>query len=206
MKALRLACIVEGHGDREALPVLLRRMAYDIDPNVLVDIPPPIRIPKHKLLRPNELERGVELAVRQAGRNGAVLLLVDSDDDCPAELAPRLRDRATQTHRKFPIAVVLPKREFEAWFLAAAESIRGKRGLSDQLTPPSKPENVRGAKEWLTRHMKPGRRYVETLDQPALSAIFDLSPARQADSFDKLYREMSQLVREVARTTPSLPG
>ena len=43
--------------------------------------------------------------------------------------------------------VFLAKKEFEAWFLAAAESLRGQQGLPLDLTSPHYPENIRGAKE-----------------------------------------------------------
>jgi len=42
--------------------------------------------------------------------------------------------------------------------------------------------------------MAPGRRYVETLDQAALAATFDLELARRAPSFDKLYRQVATLI------------
>jgi hypothetical protein len=48
--------------------------------------------------------------------------------------------------------------------------------------------------EWLTAHMAGGRSYVETLDQPALAARFDLDLARRADSFDKYFREIIRLL------------
>ncbi|HMC63294.1 MAG TPA: hypothetical protein VKJ01_29125, partial [Candidatus Solibacter sp.] len=38
------------------------------------------------------------------------------------------------------VSVILPEREFEGWFLVAAESIRGKRGLPADLDPPQNPE------------------------------------------------------------------
>ena len=42
--------------------------------------------------------------------------------------------------------------------------------------------------------MGSGRNYIETLDQPALAARFDLDLARRADSFDKCYREIIRLL------------
>ncbi len=92
-----------------------------------------------------------------------------------------------------PLAVVLARSEFESWFIAAAESLRGRCGLPDDLEAPRDPEAIRGAKEWLGRHMR--RRYVETLDQPALTALFDLDAARRADSFDKCRREIERLLK-----------
>jgi hypothetical protein len=128
-----------------------------------------------------------------------VLVLVDSDDDCPAELGPGLLERARKARSDVPIGMVLAKREFEAWFLASAESLRGKRGLAQDLTAPSDPETVRDAKGWLSDRMTTGRRYRETLDQPALSADFDFVQARAADSFDKCYREIAQLLTQLSK-------
>ena len=54
-----------------------------------------------------------------------------------------------------------------------------------------------GAKEWLRRRMQTGKTYRETTDQPALAAQFDLQQARQADSFDKCYREIVRLLKEL---------
>jgi hypothetical protein len=186
--------VVEGHGEVKALPILLRRIGSTIDPNAYLEIMPPIRRPRGSLVnKPGELERAVELAALKARPRGGVFVLLDSDDDCPAELAPKLLDRAEQTGSGLLVAVILPKREFEAWFLAAAESIRGKRGLPADLAPPQDPEEIRGAKAWLRDRMS-GRTYAETIDQPALAAIFDLNQARVAGSFDKCYRELERLM------------
>jgi hypothetical protein len=45
--------------------------------------------------------------------------------------------------------------------------------------------------------MPPGRTYVETEDQAALTAVFDLDMARRADSFDKCYRAVSTLLAQI---------
>jgi len=93
------------------------------------------------------------------------------------------------------ISVVLARKEYEAWFIAAAESLRGRCGLPSDLVSDPNPENIRGAKEWLSRHMPRNRRYAETTDQAALTSVFDMAAARQsADSFDKCYREIERLL------------
>ncbi len=165
-----------------------------MQPGLALQIEQPLRVPRSRLTKPRELERAVELAGRRVGPDGAVLLILDSDDECPARFAPSLLARAREARSDLAIGVVLAKREFEAWFLAAADSLRGKRGLASSLTAPNDPESIRGAKEWLTARMAPGRRYVETLDQPALAATFDLELARRAPSFDKLYRQVAALL------------
>ncbi len=69
---LRVACIVEGHGDVEAVPILVRRIATLLDPVLALDLPPPLRVPRTKLLKPDECERAVEFAARKAGRLGGL--------------------------------------------------------------------------------------------------------------------------------------
>ena len=128
-----------------------------------------------------------------AGEGAAVLVLIDADDDCPAKLGPSLLRRLRGRLPDRPSAVVLAKREFEAWFLAAARSLRGCRGLAQDLGPPAHPEEIRGAKEWLARRMG---RYRPTLDQPALAAVMDLEEARRAPSFDKLWRDLERIFGE----------
>ena len=199
---LKIACIVEGHGDLEAVPIIVRRIAQAIDLGLSVQLGHPLRIPKSRLLKPGEMERAVEIAARRVGVTGGILIVLDSDDECPAFVGPELLARAKNARSDLPIRVVLAKREFEAWFLAAAESLRGRRGLASNLESPSDPESIRGAKEWLTARMPPGRPYVETLDQPALAAVFDLECARRARSFDKFFRDILSLLEGNQRTAP----
>ncbi len=165
MTPIKVACVVEGHGEVQAVPTLLRRLAASIDSRVSVEILRPIRIPRGSLIhKPGELERAVQLAALKARPRGGVIVLLDSDDDCPAELGPAL--------------------------LA-----RGKRGLPGDLETPPDPEEIRGAKGWLRERMPKGRTYAETIDQPALAAIFDLNQARATRSFDKCYREIERMIR-----------
>jgi len=194
---LELACIVEGDGDVEAVPVAIRKIAQEIDPGLALKIHP-LRVPRTKLVKPDELERSVELAARRAGRSGAILIVLDSDDDCPATLGPELLARARKVRSDLPISVVLAKREFEAWFLASARSLRGLRGLSPDLESPPDPESIRGTKEWLTARMTTGRPYTETLDQSALAASLDLRQARTAPSFDKFFRDVVAIIEGLA--------
>ena len=191
---VKIGLVVEGHGDFKAAPILFRRIGLDIDPSVPLDIQQPIRRPRSSLVRtPGELERAVELAALKARSRGGVFVLLDSDDDCPRTLAPILLGRAEPAGMGLPVSVILPQREFEGWFLAAAESIRGRRGLPDDLTSPQDPEEIRGAKGWLRERMR-GHAYSETIDQPALAAVFDLNQARTAKSFDKCYRDLRSLI------------
>ena len=163
----------------------------------MVDAPRPIRIGRQKLLKDGELERAVELAAGQAGADGCVLILLDADDDCPAELGPELLQRARTRRPDCAISVVLAKAEYEAWFLAAGDSIAGQRDITGSVTPPPDPESIRDAKGWLSAHMPRGQPYRPTLHQAKLTAIFDLGSARAASSFNKLWRDVSSLLAPV---------
>jgi hypothetical protein len=195
--ARQIACVVEGHGDIEAVPIVVRRIAEQIDPPVNVHVTAPLRTPKSRLVKPGELERAVEFAARRVAGVGGVLVVLDSDDDCPARVGPTLLARAAAVRNALPIAVVLAKSEFESWFLAAAESIAGITGLPAGLQAPDDPESIRGAKEWLTERMVGARSYSPTVDQPTLARQFDLARARRADSFEKFHREISRLIMQV---------
>ncbi len=194
---ITLGLIVEGHGDVQAAPVLVRRIIQEIDPQIHLRIPLPIRIPKNRMVRPGELERAVDFAARQLSDHGGVLVLLDADEDCPALLGPDLLERAKGSRPDKPVGLVIAKTEFESWFLAAAESLRGQRGLAQDLTSPSDPEGIRGAKEWLTRRMTTGRKYRETVDQIALARRLDLAAAARAPSFRKLRRDVKRLVHRI---------
>jgi hypothetical protein len=160
-----------------------------------LQLPHAIRVPKSKLLAEGELERTVVLASRSVGPRGGVIVLIDSDLDCPAQLGPTLSARARAVRGDVKIGVVIAKHEFEAWFLASASSLNGMRGLPADLVDVPDPEDVRSPKSWLDALMPPGRKYSETVDQAALAASFDMVQARRrSDSFDKLWREIEKLI------------
>lgn len=190
---VRIASIVEGHGECEAVPVLIRRIAQTLDPALAISVHPVLRVPGSRLAKQGEIERTIELAARKNAGQGAILVLLDCDDGCPAKDAPELLRRARASRADIHISVVLAKREYEAWFLAA-ESLRGKRGLPLDLVGPPNPENIRGAKEWLVGRMPRGQGYSESSDQPAFTSVFDMNAARSADSFDKCHREIVRLL------------
>ena len=198
---VKIGCIVEGQGDVAAVPLLIRRIAAELYPELAIDTPRPIRVHRNQVVQRDKLEQEVELAARRIGGQGAIFIILDSDDDCPAQLGPELLYRASQTRNDLPIAVVLAKHEFEAWFLAAAESIRGRKGLGNEIHSPNDPEAIRDAKGWLSERIENDRKYRERRDQPALAASFDFEQARRADSFDKCYREIVRLLEELRKTS-----
>jgi hypothetical protein len=200
MSVLRLGAIVEGHGEVKALPVLIHRIAAEWDPSQTVVVDPVIRSPASWLKSPAALESEVENVSGKVGRKGGILILLDCDWDggCPKLDGPSWLARAKAARSDMPLGVVLAFKEYEAWFIAAAESIRGQCRISIDTAPPADPESIRGAKGWLTRHMPRNRPYSETDDQPDLSRVFDMQLARKrSNSFDKCYREIVGLLNAV---------
>jgi hypothetical protein len=81
--------IVEGKGEEGAVPVLLRRFVVAANAYTL-GINPPIRRPRPDLVR----EDGVRTWVRMARLQpdcAAILIMFDSDDDCPKVIAPQVQ-------------------------------------------------------------------------------------------------------------------
>lgn len=193
-----VACIVEGHGERHAVSLLVRRIAESLSVPVYIDVPLAIRIPRTRLVRVGELERATKLAMSRVVESqvagGGVLVLIDADTDCAAQFGPELLARARSVAGATPVEVVLAVKEFEAWFLAALTSLRGQRGIQADAEAPPNPEAVRGAKEALRRQMAPGSAYSPPTDQPALAALMDLDAARAAPSFDKLWRAVAVIL------------
>ena len=62
---MKLIAVVEGHGEVQAVPILLRRVLHEKLQIYDIVLEPPIRVPKSKLLKQGELERAVELAARR---------------------------------------------------------------------------------------------------------------------------------------------
>ena len=180
---MRLQPVVEGHGEVEAAPVLLRRLVEVAREQAImshlhrwnVRIGKPIRRPRGRLVRRDGIGDALRLAV--LNRSDAILILFDSDNDCPATLGPRVQEWATEPVGNIPCEVVLVNREYESWFLASIESLRGIHGIRQDACSHRAPEAPRGAKAHLEARMRLGLSYVETSDQSALSGAFSMKDA-----------------------------
>lgn len=191
---ISVAAIVEGDGEVAALPVLLRRLGEWRTPQVPSQVLPPIRVQKNRFLnRPEEFRRHLLLAAAKSGPSGWILVLLDADDDCPVTKGKEILTlaRAEVPHR--PVAVVLANREYEAWFIASAQSLNGHRSFmsraGDQATDSDIPRDAKG---WMRERMSTSA-YRETTDQPAFSARMDLAAAfEKSRSFRKLCNEWTK--------------
>jgi hypothetical protein len=178
--------LVEGQGDERAVPVLLRRLQEESGCFSL-QFDHPIRKKRSELVNEVPLRLAVQLALKQERGCDGILIVFDGDRDCPKTLAPSVQIWAQTEARGLPCEVVIPHREYEAWFLGALESLRGKRSIRGDASSYSNPESVRGAKEKLKGSMRRGSSYVEVADQPAFTALFDLAAAyRSCRSFRRM--------------------
>jgi hypothetical protein len=186
--------IVEGHGDVSAFPALLRHLLNELG-IYDVEVGKPIRLKRFDLTQPDRLRRAVDMAWRQP-RAEFVIVLFDADDDCPARMAPQVLQWAREV-RSQQCAVVMACREYEAWFLAAAESLRGTAAIRPDATYHGDPESPRGAKEALESLMESGANYVPTADQAKLSAVVDVRTVfARSRSFRHLVTSLEPAVRE----------
>lgn len=185
-----VASIVEGDGEVGAVPVLLRALNAKLSPQVAVEVRKPIRVHRERFLnRLDDFQRYLQLAASQCNDRGWILILLDADDDCPADRSVEVFDRARAIVHDRPISVVFANREYEAWFIASASSLHGKRGFVYNETHIPQADTIRNAKGWLGERMAENK-YREVTDQPAFSAIMDIDQARaNSRSFRKLCSE-----------------
>ena len=133
--------------------------------------------------RGDKLERAIRYHT-QFPDCAALVVLLDMEDECPAEKARELTSRIRSLGSlPFSVVVVCAKREYEAWFLASLESIHDSRFEGD-------PESVRDAKGWLRR----GYGYRPTRDQASYTSRIDIGiAARRSRSFARMMHALAQI-------------
>jgi len=190
---LIIQSIVEGYGEVDAVPVLLRRLQDEIAAHGF-QIARPIRRKRSELSTEEQVRRSVRLALGTPECCG-ILILFDSDDACPKELGPAVQNWAQAEAGEIKCEVVLAHREYEAWFIAAIESLRGIRGvMPDAISHPT-PETVRDCKGALEERMQANTSYSPRVDQAALTARVDLV---QAHKVCRSFRRMTKAFGNLA--------
>src|SRR4051812_40938718 len=142
----RLVCVVEGHGDVEALPVLCARIIHRLEAHSWSVDKNPVRQPRSRLVNERQLSprrivsEGLPRAVALASSRPAdgVLVVCDSDDDCAAIWGPSATALVRQTMNGAAVMIV---REYETWLVA---SLIGRPRIGHQPL-----ETIRGTKEVL---------------------------------------------------------
>jgi hypothetical protein len=112
MSRLRVAPIVEGHGEVQSVRILLGRLWRWLG-GEFIDVTRPIRGTSGRLVKDEGIQEYVSLAVKNLNDLPAtvdpalVLILIDAEEDCPAELGPRLLGFARRAYSSVDIACVV---------------------------------------------------------------------------------------------------
>jgi hypothetical protein len=202
-KPRRLVCIVEGKGEVQAIPNLCARILASLSAHQWFVDKEPVRRPRSQLVdervkgprRPCR-EEGVRkaLEIAAARHPDAILVMCDSDDDCPGRWASSVASLVDQSSSR-PAAAVMAVREFEAWLLwGHSDAELAKIKASD-------PDRIRNAKGKLEKLVA---GYEPTTHQLLLTRQIDVHRLRQRSrSFDKLVRTLGLLCRIPVPPRPS---
>lgn len=195
MSRLTVAAIVEGHGECSAVRTVVTRVWTELLGGEYVNVLRPIRRPRSKLIRPEELLDAIDLADLKLREHAAddpslVLVIFDADEDLPCVVVPALLEVVRQSRSHLDVAIVLPKIEFETWFAAAAPSLTEFFDLSI-TAPAGDPEEAGQRKGTVVRWMH--GQYAPRVDQVRLTQAMDLNLCRsRSKSFAKLCRELEK--------------
>ncbi len=163
--------ILEGPGDKDAAPELVRRVSdYQVNP-----APNPILKQSVPILnRPGKLEEMVGYALTRENAD-SVLILLDCDDDCPVEVAKSWVPRLRSLNPARKVGISLWMKEFEALFLVSAANIAAAHPRYNWVSTSwdGDAEAVRDAKGQLSHMMGPGHIYKPTLNQAQFVACLD---------------------------------
>lgn len=198
-RSFSIAAIVEGEGDRHAVPGLVRRILLQRERYDLLVPPAKVTNGKSKLLE--KFERFLQYALIDGC--DAILVLLDADDECPYTEVVDLVQKVTALNLDVPVALVYAKCEYETWFICSLSSdqgdkIRERLELPAHVTAPADAEGIRNAKGWLTDHMPRHRAYKETVDQEPLTYHIELDLVRsRSRSFRRLCHAIEELVQAV---------
>lgn len=222
----RLVLIGEGHGEVNALPVLLRKVLEErcgpeelfVDAEMVRARNPSglIRLrTAHSELDCTEWLRFVEIA-RRRSNVGGILAVFDGDASvfpagskdpfCASSAAQTMARVAAEyagAGRTFSLAVVFAVKEFESWLIAGAESFQGKRYpeenipiLKNTVRFPLQTNPESQGKRWFETNCT---QYRPTRHQHVLAGTVELATiqAKKLRSFRRLENAVNQLLDAV---------
>lgn len=174
-----IAPIVEGHGDVDAVPALIRRFG------VAARVATPVRCARGKITKKVDVERYARIARANIQHEGGILVVFDADDACAVKLAEEVQSILLECGLGVPVAVAVAVRAFENWLLAGDPHFEFEHA-----------DVVQGCKAKLvSRH----GRYKETADQKRLLTEMDFELAQ------KRSRSLRHLATAVAGLVSALP-
>ena len=180
-----IGLIIEGKADLHAVPILLRRHMHSSGEYRDILGKPIALHGVSNATKSDGIEGFIATAAYRPGCRG-VLVVLDADDNCEAELGPELLARAQEKVAQ-PVVFALAGRDYEDWLYASAETLNigdlpyrsGARGLN---------EIKKALKEQQTSYSKP-------LWQPRLTDRMDISLARSRNlSLSRMLNRFDGLV------------
>ncbi|WP_166846072.1 DUF4276 family protein [Isoptericola sp. BMS4] len=191
---IRIASVVEGHGEVQGLPRMIQRIAQE-KCATYVDAPKPHRVPRATMVhRPEELQKAVRFQAARFDGPGGVVVLADSDDDDADDLCRVLQESVDAAGASRPVVATVAVREYEAWFLAGIESLRSHGAVRDSAAYDGDPERPRNPKLRLEELMY--ESYGSVRHQVAFNMLLDLDrAAERSPSFARFVESLGSLVR-----------
>jgi hypothetical protein len=174
-----IAVLLEGDGDYDAIPLLIRNVAAAKTLHDLRVGTRPIKIgDAHSILKSEKFVRLFEYAITRDDID-AVIVTADCEDFCPVEAVQATYARVRQIAERVgkPFGVAFFCREYETMFLINANHIapRSKSVVIDPAKIPPETDllNVRNAKGLLKKIIA-SNTYKETRDQPRLTGAMEI--------------------------------
>ncbi len=185
-------CIVEGDGEagipkrqEGAIPLLLRRIMHEKIHRFEAQFKPYNAHGRGNIVSQENFMRIFERALREPNLE-AIFIVVDSEGDCPKELAQRLSGWVQHRNPHVPVGIVVAHQCYEAWLLAG----HCWHNQPELMRP-------KEAKELIAEKMgQPS--YKETIDQPRLTAKMSLGKAYcRCRSFRRCVHAVKQLIKAI---------
>ncbi len=203
-----IVAIVEGHTERIALERLLQRIWLELGRPERLQVLEGVRAYRSSLIHLNGVALGeavekaaIQLAFylrRNPGCQSLLLIDIDAEKDCPAQLGPRLAAVAHATRADLNIACVLAKQMFENWIVAGASTLGGVLGLPDPLPARPDVEAINGSM-WLDtqlRSVTPNSKYKKADHAIEFVKAMNLPEARRtSQSFERLCKKLESIPR-----------
>lgn len=190
-----LQLIVEGSGDVQAVPVLVRRM---LEMKSVFDVR--IAQPAHRRGDLPKVRARFSDFFQAAMLDGdAVLCVLDFDcEDCVDVEAEEenFRRMASEIRPEFPFDVCFIVKEFESLFLCDEAAVRTVLPrIRDDYVFPVDPESIRDAKGELTAAQEKGWSYKPMVHQTRMAAVLNLDAVRaRSPSFRRLEAAVDRLM------------
>jgi Domain of unknown function (DUF4276) len=198
----RIVSIVEGDGEKEAVPNLLTTLLYSQSMYHYQVQPALTANGVGNLTKEGGIEKFISHAMRMPDCVG-ILVLLDSDGDCPVTKAKELAKRIQVHGTKYPVAIVLAHNSYEAWLLASIDTVCEHPDLPSGLTFEADCQEIPSPKRWIKERM----HYHETTHQLELTRLMDVDIAKvNSRSFRRFCHAVEEILEaSVAQTNTVTP-